>query len=69
MYISYIYIYYTLYMDTFDGIVGAQVPLGAGMAFGAKYLTNKGLARGEAPSNAVAFAMFGDGAANQGQVV
>jgi len=51
-----------------NGIVGAQVPLGAGMAFGAKYLTNKGLARGEARSDAVAFALFGDGAANQGQI-
>jgi len=51
-----------------NGIVGAQVPLGAGQAFAAKYLTNKGLARGEAPSNACSFALFGDGAANQGQI-
>jgi len=51
-----------------NGIVGAQVPLGAGQAFAAKYLTNKGLAKGEAPSNAVSFALFGDGAANQGQI-
>jgi len=51
-----------------NGIVGAQVPLGAGQAFAAKYLSNKGLARGEAPSNAVSFALFGDGAANQGQI-
>ncbi len=40
------------------GIVGAQVPLGAGLAFADKYLDNK----------RVTFAYFGDGAANQGQV-
>lgn len=40
------------------GIVGAQVPLGAGLAFAAKY-------RGE---DNVTLAYFGDGAANQGQV-
>lgn len=40
------------------GIVGAQVPLGAGLAFADKY---KGNGR-------VSFAYFGDGAANQGQV-
>ena len=40
------------------GIVGAQVPLGAGLAFADKYLENK----------RVTFAYFGDGAANQGQV-
>jgi pyruvate dehydrogenase E1 component alpha subunit len=40
------------------GIVGAQVPLGAGLAFHDKY---KGNGR-------VTFAYFGDGAANQGQV-
>jgi pyruvate dehydrogenase E1 component alpha subunit len=50
------------------GIVGAQVPLGAGMAFAAKYKTNGGLARGAAGSDAVAFTLYGDGAANQGQV-
>mmetsp|Transcript_61970 Transcript_61970/g.166305 ORF Transcript_61970/g.166305 Transcript_61970/m.166305 type:complete len:417 (-) Transcript_61970:122-1372(-) len=51
-----------------NGIVGAQVPLGAGLAFAAKYKSNKGIARGVAPCSAVAFALYGDGAANQGQV-
>ena len=40
------------------GIVGAQVPLGAGLAFADKYLEN----------GRVTFAYFGDGAANQGQI-
>ncbi|WP_166416348.1 pyruvate dehydrogenase (acetyl-transferring) E1 component subunit alpha [Cochlodiniinecator piscidefendens] len=40
------------------GIVGAQVPLGAGLAFADKYLGN----------DRVSFAYFGDGAANQGQI-
>lgn len=40
------------------GIVGAQVPLGAGLAFADKYKGN----------DRVSFAYFGDGAANQGQV-
>ncbi|WP_353472016.1 pyruvate dehydrogenase (acetyl-transferring) E1 component subunit alpha [Salipiger sp. H15] len=40
------------------GIVGAQVPLGAGLAFADAYLGN----------DRVTFAYFGDGAANQGQV-
>ena len=40
------------------GIVGAQVPIGAGLAFADKYLAN----------SRVTFAYFGDGAANQGQV-
>jgi hypothetical protein len=41
-----------------NGIVGAQVPLGAGIAFADKYM-NK---------DTVTFALYGDGAANQGQV-
>ncbi|MDV7145078.1 pyruvate dehydrogenase (acetyl-transferring) E1 component subunit alpha [Tropicimonas sp. TH_r6] len=40
------------------GIVGAQVPLGAGLAFADKYNDNQ----------RVTFTYFGDGAANQGQV-
>ncbi|WP_442947084.1 pyruvate dehydrogenase (acetyl-transferring) E1 component subunit alpha [Novosphingobium sp.] len=40
------------------GIVGAQVPLGAGLAFAHKYRDDGG----------VCMAYFGDGAANQGQV-
>lgn len=40
------------------GIVGAQVPLGAGLAFAHKYRGDGG----------VCIAYFGDGAANQGQV-
>ena len=40
------------------GIVGANVPLGAGLAFASKY-------RG---TDAVCWCYFGDGAANQGQV-
>jgi len=40
------------------GIVGAQVPLGAGLSFADKYLEN----------GRVTFTYFGDGAANQGQI-
>jgi len=40
------------------GIVAAQVPIGAGLAFANKYRGNDN----------VSFAYFGDGAANQGQV-
>ena len=44
------------------GIVGAQVPLGAGTAFANKYKAKPG-----EPMN-VAIACYGDGAANQGQI-
>jgi len=40
------------------GIVGAQVPLGTGLAFANRYRDNK----------AITLTYFGDGAANQGQV-
>ncbi|KAG8829087.1 alpha subunit of pyruvate dehydrogenase [Serendipita sp. 411] len=41
-----------------NGIVGAQVPLGAGIAFADKYMNKE----------TATFALYGDGAANQGQV-
>ena len=41
-----------------NGIVGAQVPLGAGIAFAHQYKEDGG----------VNFSLYGDGAANQGQV-
>jgi pyruvate dehydrogenase E1 component alpha subunit len=41
-----------------NGIVGAQVPIGAGVAFAHKYREK----------NNMCFALYGDGAANQGQV-
>lgn len=41
-----------------NGIVGAQVPLGAGVALACQYKGNKGMC----------LALYGDGASNQGQV-
>lgn len=45
-----------------QGIVGAQVPIGAGLAFAAKYNTPEG------EKMPIAIAAYGDGAANQGQI-
>jgi len=44
------------------GIVGAQIPIAGGLAFTERYKTG-----GKGPMN-VAVGMFGDGAANQGQI-
>jgi pyruvate dehydrogenase E1 component alpha subunit len=41
-----------------NGIVGAQVPVGAGVAFAQKYQD----------LDSCTFALYGDGASNQGQV-
>lgn len=45
-----------------QGIVGAQVPCGAGLALAAKYNTPEG------ETSPIAIACYGDGAANQGQI-
>lgn len=47
-----------------NGIVGAQVPVGAGLAFALKYMKD---VMGE-DKKAVAWASYGDGASNQGQI-
>ncbi|KAG0054419.1 alpha subunit of pyruvate dehydrogenase, partial [Gryganskiella cystojenkinii] len=46
-----------------NGIVGAQVPLGTGIAFAEKYLNRK-----SEKNPTTTFVIYGDGAANQGQV-
>jgi len=51
-----------------NGIVGAQVPVGAGLAFALKYQAHNGLDRSAVPVPACSVSMFGDGAANQGQI-
>lgn len=48
--------YSVIYLTLFT--INLQVPLGAGVAFAAKYLGTGG----------VCFALYGDGASNQGQV-
>lgn len=50
-----------MYADNFfggNGIVGAQVPLGAGLAWNQKYTKNNG----------ISISIYGDGAASQGQI-
>ncbi|CAD27078.1 PYRUVATE DEHYDROGENASE E1 COMPONENT ALPHA SUBUNIT [Encephalitozoon cuniculi GB-M1] len=46
------------------GIVGAQIPLGLGMAYALEYNRRMGWSQG----GKVCYAFYGDGAANQGQV-
>jgi pyruvate dehydrogenase E1 component alpha subunit len=50
-----------------QGIVGAQVPLGAGLAFAAKY-RHEVLSKNLDTPTPVAIGCYGDGAANQGQI-
>ena len=57
-----------------NGIVGAQVPIGAGLAFAQKYIaeqsTNKSSFSNDTTNEhgGLSLALYGDGAANQGQV-
>jgi len=50
-----------------QGIVGAQVPVGAGLAFANKYVNGGPSGNPNEPMN-VAITCYGDGAANQGQI-
>lgn len=49
-----------------NGIVGAQVPIGAGLAFAQNYFTQITDVNGA--TGGLTLALYGDGAANQGQV-
>jgi len=49
-----------------NGIVGAQVPIGAGVALAQKYRKDVGITTSEQPAEGMTFALYGDGAANQG---
>jgi pyruvate dehydrogenase E1 component alpha subunit len=52
-----------------NGIVGAQVPVGAGIAsFFSRLMSGVAFAMKYMKKPAVCFALYGDGAANQGQV-
>jgi len=51
-----------------NGIVGAQCPVGTGLAFAAKYYEQLGLPREGVRGERVCITMFGDGASNQGQL-
>lgn len=49
-----------------NGIVGAQIPVGTGVAFAQKYIQQK--ENRQLQDTPITIALYGDGAANQGQV-